>query len=316
MIEQQHLIDSDLMIMARNGILMFRSGSRSIFSTMSDKTYNFCGTFEASQVKQISDLIKKSKSKKCWIKDYEATLILTNGAEDLELYFNPCQEEDCEQYRSELRTFWKKKPKRAVNIKDIIPLITRASRYVGYKHDPREQLKRVWLKNKDIVATNGHALIVLQNKTSHDFSLSAEECKHLSKMTGDVMLYETKTKVIISNKVTNIVKEKDNQEFVSYEAVIPDVSKAIRLPLGKKMISLYATKTDSLEINSKEGIVKISHDDEVQKFRSNKYPDISFKINPQLIGKEYKTLAVHHLVDSVHLFTIPHGQLVVMGMRT
>ena len=327
MITLEHLIGGDLNILVKNGIVMFRSGSRSIFTNTKDNSLDFDGQFTESQVKQISELIKQGQSKQAWIRSYsESNLVLTNGSNDLELFFASAETEQNSEYRKELRSFWKKRPKRAINIKKIIPLISRASKFVGYKHDYREQLQGVWLIKSDIVATNGHALILLRNSSpqKHNLFISEDECKHLAKMKGDVMMWETEKKVIISNQVMNIVKPKQTFDFVPYNEVVPLVEEMTRLPVSKKMIEILGTKTNSLRVSCNEGIVEISSlhkgdevmdDIQVKKFRSTKYPDFEYKINPTLFKSEYKTIQAHHIKHHVHLFTIPNGTLTVMGVN-
>ena len=320
MVKQEHLIKGDdLTIMVDNGVLMFRSDSRSFFTHVKDKTLSFCGLFLAPQVKQISDLIKTGKSKTCWIRgfDYEAReVVFTNGSLDLELILNDCEHDVNEVHRDQLRKFWRDRPIEAKPIKKIIPLIIRASRYAEHKHGARENMQGVWLSKKDIVATNGTALILLRNSFEANVFISTEECVHLAKMQGDVLLYESNDHIIISNKVMNIVKEKQTFNFVPYYEVVPNVEDMTRLPLTRNILGLLGAKAATVEIKSEDGIVSVKADEMTKRFKSTKYPNAHFTISPSVIGKEIKAIRTHHIKGDLHLFTIPKGTLTVMGVRT
>ena len=296
-----------------------------------DESLDLCFVLDKEHTKRIKDRLKHSKSDRLWLRSHnDQELEFTDGRDEITVpYFHTTWDE--QPMRKDIRSLRDLKDDLFLLPKNIKDLIIRASSFAS-TDECRPNLKQVLIKDGDVVATDGHSMIVLNYKTKEyipEFLIPTYCIAQLKRMGNNIVCYRNESTTILSDRRYSIVL-RENEKFPPYEAVIPEKADRTSIPFTKTIRDLL-NRASTEPNNDGNFVYDVEIADEVmtiqaggikRKFKKS-WEDVRCRLDPKKLQKEIKTITAHEVsgatcstdLSPVNIFHIHKGILIVMGLR-
>jgi hypothetical protein len=296
-----------------------------------DDSLDLAFILDSEQTKRIKDRLKHSKSSRLWLRSHsEDYLEFTDGRDDIEVPHVPL--EDDLPIRKDIRSLKDHKDDLFLLPAGVKDLVIRASPFACKANTGRPGIEQVLITAGEVVATDGHAMIVLKYKTDVTLPnvLIPTYCiPQIKRMGNNIVCYRNERTTIISDRRHSIVLKED-ETFPPYEAVIPPKEDRIALPFTKTIRELL-NRSEAEPNDDGNFVYDVEIADEVmtilagpikRRFKKSWEP-LRCRLDPKKLLKEIKTVTAHEVsgagssteLSPINVFHIHKGFIVVMGLR-